>query len=119
MSDGLKVDVTGQDAIARAVAEQLASLPGAVQIALLVEGAAIAADAAQRCPVDTGTLKGSVYVIPAGTGVQVGFSAPYAVEVHERTDISHDDGEPKFLEKAKNAAASTLASQVAARVKIG
>jgi hypothetical protein len=120
VSDGVKVDVSGETEIAAAVQRALDQLPGAVQVALLVEGSAIAADAASRCPVDTGKLRSSVFVKPISNGgVVVGFSAPHAAVVHERTDLRHADGEAKFLEKAKNSAASGLVSSVAARVKVG
>ena len=120
MADGLSATVTGQSQVAEAIQRALEQAPGAVQVGLLVEGAAIAADAVQRCPVDTGELRASVFVrpTPAG-GVVVGFSSEHAIFVHERTDLSHAEGEAKFLEKAKNAAASTLASDVAAMVRIG
>ena len=120
MSDGISVKVDGGTAVAEAIEAALQRMPGAVQVGLLVEGARIAADAASRCPVDKGELRASVFVAPKqGGGVEVGFKAPHAVQVHERTDLHHEDGEAKFLEKAKNAAASTLAANVAATVKIG
>lgn len=120
MSDGLSATVTGGSAVTEAIEAALQRMPGAVQVGLLVEGARIAADAASRCPVDSGELRASVYVAPkSGGGVEVGFKAPHAVQVHERTDVDHDDGEAKFLEKATNAAASTLAANVAATIKIG
>ena len=120
MSDSITATVTGQSAIVDAIQRALENAPAAVQVGLLVEGSRIAADAVQRCPVDTGALRESVFVKPApGHGVEVGFSAPHAAYVHERTDLHHDEGEAKFLEKAKNAAASTLASDVAAMVRIG
>jgi hypothetical protein len=120
VSDGITATVSGASAITEAIQRVLEQAPGAVQVGLLVEGTRIAADAVQRCPVDSGELRASVFVKPtAGHGVEVGFSAPHAAYVHERTDLHHDEGEAKFLEKAKNAAASTLASDVAAMVRIG
>jgi hypothetical protein len=120
VSDGFSVKVDGGTAVTEAIEAALQRMPGAVQVGLLVEGARIAGDAVSRCPVDKGDLRASVFVEPAaGGGVRVGFKAPHAALVHERTDVHHDEGEPKFLEKAKNAAASTLAANVAATVKIG
>lgn len=120
MADGIAATVTGQSQIAEAIQRALEQAPGAVHLGLLVEGAAIAADAVQRCPVDTGELRASVFVRPtAAGGVTVGFSSPHAVYVHERTDLRHDEGEAKFLEKAAGAEAPVLASRVASLVKIG
>lgn len=67
----------------------------------------IEAEAMRRTPVDTGHLRrsaaGNTVVIKAdnkgATGVVV-FTANYAVYVHERTELRHEVGEAKFLEKA-------------------
>jgi hypothetical protein len=114
MADSLDAQVSGASQVAAAIRSVLEGLPGAVQVALLAEGASIAASAVQRCPMQTGALRRSVYVRPAPErGVVVGFSAPYALAVHERTDVSHGRGEPKFLQRSLDAHASGLAGRVA------
>lgn len=55
-------------------------------------------------PVDTGNLKNSAFTRITGTGFQtkatVGYTAEYAIFVHERTELRHKPGKiAKFLEK--------------------
>lgn len=50
-------------------------------------------------PTDSGGLRSSGSVKASGETVSVEYSAPYAVIVHERTDVRHDDGQAKFLEQ--------------------
>jgi hypothetical protein len=55
------------------------------------------------CPLDTGFLRSSIYKKNAGTflapDVQVGYSAPYAIYVHEDPEPLHPIGDYKFLEQ--------------------
>jgi hypothetical protein len=81
------------------------------------EAAGIAADAVSRCPVETGELQESVFLKPTTDGAEVGFSAPHALYVHERIDVEHADGEAKFLEHAKDAAAGQIGQRVADKVR--
>lgn len=63
--------------------------------AALAEGGQVLLSAAQaRCPVETGRLKASGHVRVNGNACEVGFTAPYAVCVHERGS--------KFLEAPVN-----------------
>lgn len=72
---------------------------GIKEAGLLVER-----ESKQRTPVDTGNLKGGTYTetitSSKGTGVEIGYTAKYAIHVHERTELNHPVGEAKFLEKA-------------------
>lgn len=111
--------VQGVEDAEKKIAEALGRVEGTAQLALIVQAAAIAADAAQRAPIQTGALRQSVVVVPSGSTVAVGFTAPYAAEVHERTDVAHDEGEAKFLEHAMNEAAATMATLVAQKIKVG
>lgn len=53
-------------------------------------------------PVETGNLRGGAYMrsadTTAGPGVEIGYTAAYAVFVHERTELHHPKGQAKFLE---------------------
>lgn len=51
-----------------------------------------------KVPVQTGHLRDSVYFTLSGDSVEVGYKAPYAVDVHERTERPG----AKFLENALN-----------------
>lgn len=56
-------------------------------------------------PVDTGNLRGGAYMrsydTPDGPGAEIGYTAAYAVFVHERTELHHKSPtQSKFLEEA-------------------
>jgi hypothetical protein len=104
------VQVTGLKEIASAFEKS----KGAVRDAMATGVWAVAQNtltrAKQKVPVDTGALRSSGTVDPAtppkaGQLVEItagfgGPAAPYAIVVHERTDIAHREGEAKFLETA-------------------
>lgn len=79
--------------------------PEAIVIGMMALGEKIMSDAVARVPVDTGRLRQTAYVAPPSmTGeagsIELGFGTDYAVQVHERTEVPHEHGEAKFLEKA-------------------
>ena len=53
-------------------------------------------------PVDTGRLRDSGTVVSDSSGAAAGYTADYAVYVHERTWVAHPSGKAKFLEDAAN-----------------
>ena len=68
---------------------------------LLKAGLILQADAQRRTPVDTRNLRGSAYTRKNGdAAVDVGYTAAYAVFVHEDLEAKHTNGEAKFLENA-------------------
>lgn len=68
---------------------------------LLEAGLKVQAVAQQRTPVDTSNLKNSAYTRKDGhLRVIVGYSAAYAVYVHEDLEARHSIGQAKFLESA-------------------
>ncbi len=90
------------------------ALAGAFQGALYLLSCDIATRAMRLCPVDTGFLRSSRYVTKPGlsTGsfvIVVGFSATYAMAVHERKAY-HVVGEWKYLTKAYAEAESATSS---------
>ncbi len=89
------------------------SVPDAVQRTLSEVADACLAVAKQNCPVDKGELVASGSVQQVGDGFEVVFSAPHAAAVHERTDLQHNTGGPKFLERAFLAAALDLNKKIA------
>lgn len=80
-------------------------------------GGRVEGESTRRCPVETGELRSRVFnegpLRDGDTYVQVvgyeKFGAtweqgrPYAVPVHERTNVHHPVGEAKFLQNAVNA----------------
>jgi hypothetical protein len=85
-------------------------------------GEHVLGDAQQLAPVDTGFLKASGTSKPAeesGGKVTkvIGFNASYALAVHERLDLHHDQGQAKYLETAVRNNASKLEPFVIDEVK--
>jgi len=93
--------------------------------ALYAEAELIMTESKEQCPVDTGTLRGTGHVEqPKAEGRQVwvemgygGPAAPYAVYVHERTELRHKVGKAKYLEDPVKAAAPKLPMRLARRLK--
>ncbi len=56
--------------------------------------------AKELAPKDDGDLRRSGRVYVDDVGVRVVFKAPHAWLQHERLDYKHDDGGPKYLERA-------------------
>jgi len=71
----------------------------------ILKGAlALQAESQKRTPVDTGNLRGSAFTRPIANlppgkvGYQVGYSAAYAIYVHENVGANFKVGDAKFLE---------------------
>lgn len=87
--------------------EELIKLyPRAAKVAMYNEAQGVWAEAVKRAPIKDGFLRKSGYVAPpartpADEPIEVGFSMPYAIIQHERTDFNHPrGGEAKYLENA-------------------
>lgn len=122
MSGEITVTIDGQDDVASALEERLSAISGACRLATVPEAAAIARLAAEKCPAKTGRLRDSARVAATADGATVSFGGPdvpYAVAVHERLDLEHENGEAKFLEHAAAEMAGAVAQHIAARVKTG
>ena len=61
---------------------------------------ALLAASRENVPVDTGRLRDSGQVVADSDGAAAGYTADYAVYVHERTWVTHPNGKAKFLEDA-------------------
>ncbi|MFE9232052.1 HK97 gp10 family phage protein [Cellulosimicrobium funkei] len=57
-------------------------------------------EAKELAPKDSGELRRSGRVSVEDVAVRVVFRAPHAWLQHERLDYQHDDGGPKYLERA-------------------
>jgi hypothetical protein len=89
---------------------------GLTKAALLVQR-----EAQKRTPVDTGMLRNSAYTRHIDTGrgrfdVVVGFTAAYAIFVHENLNAHHPVGEAKFLENAVRASLPNIRRVVASEM---
>lgn len=111
--------VTGTKEVLAALKRASRTFPRAMGAALYQEGASILADSIKRTPVDVGILRSSAYLSPPASDtdprVELGYGTSYAVYVHERLNARHPSGEAKFLERALDAAAPSLAQNLLAR----
>lgn len=106
MPDGLSEVIGNLDRLPKAITAD------ALQ-ATTASGTEILEIAQRNCPVRTGRLRDSGYVKVLGFEVEVGFSAPYAADVHEDTSADHSTGEAKFLETPFKDASRTLLNDIA------
>lgn len=94
-------EVKGYEKVVANLNKEFARIENLTIEGLLEAGFKVLAVAQERAPVDTGNLKGSGFVRKEGKlGVSVGFSAAYAIYVHENLEAHHDTGQAKFLESA-------------------
>lgn len=63
-------------------------------------GKAILLRAVELAPIDTGLLRKSGLLVTTNNSIEIIFSVPYAVYVHEDMDARHTTGRSKFLEVA-------------------
>lgn len=94
-----------------------------VEEALQVEALIELNEAKMRVPIDTGVLFDSGFVdYPKWSGdkvsVQIGFSASYAVYVHEDLQAFHRNGRAKFLESTLRESAPHMRNRLAARINL-
>lgn len=97
----IRVKASGAGAIADKLRDVKARIGDAVGVAMYEEAVEIMRDSTDRAPTSSGQLRDSAYVTePDGAHVEAGYGVHYALVQHERTDLHHDDGESKFLQKA-------------------
>lgn len=117
---GGKVEVRGLDKILARMETLSKRFPATVLRAVTAEAQVIMRESVRLCPVDTGRLRASAYVKPADSGkpqVVLGYGAEYALAVHERTEVHHENGtQAKFLSTPIDAHRSTFVRDVLSRV---
>lgn len=111
------IRVEGLDELNRALNRVARQSQAAARAGVTAAGVKIEGAAKSLTPVETGALRASAYTTPdpIGIGVTVGFSAEYALTVHESVDESlrgqpresglgtyWNPGESQFLLKAVN-----------------
>lgn len=80
---------------------EIAKIEGASTAGLLDAGFQIQALSQSRTPVEFGFLKASAFTRKEGDmKVHVGYTAAYALYVHENLEATHTNGQAKFLESA-------------------
>lgn len=120
----IKVTVTGDKELVRAVRARAKVFPGKVKRALYREAETIMTDSKENyVPVDQSILKNSGHVIMDKTRIAVhllfgGLAEAYAVVQHEVLTFHHTVGGPKYLERPLLARAATILQSIARRVKL-
>ena len=122
----MRLRLTGLDEVRKRVERAQEAAPSEIAGALNEEAERVMTRAKRLTPVDTGTLRASGIVespefrrfeviITLGFG---GPAAPYAIFVHERTEIRHTVGQPKFLEDAVIQSVPGFSDRVATAIDI-
>ncbi len=118
----IRVRLVGFDETMKGLIERQKRIREAVAKALHQEALAIMATSVRQVPVDTGRLRQSHYVAPPkdsphGSTVSMGYSADYALSVHEMTEVGHAVGKAKFLEDPVKEARQGFSQRVNARAQ--
>ena len=116
-----RIRVSGADQMAATLRRQSQAVRRRTQAALVAEAQSVLAESQRRVPVETGELRASGMVVPPrgdDLNVEIVFTAPHAVFVHEDLDAVHPDGRAKFLESTLLESASSLADQIARRARL-
>lgn len=97
--DGITLDFSEFNASLAAFNQRF---PAEAGIMVRQVGHALISAAQKRTPVLTGFLQNSGIVVEVGKplAVEIGFNATYAAAVHERLELTHTQGQSKFLESA-------------------
>lgn len=103
------IELRGYEKVRAELLRQMRICPPAAGAMLYAFGTRVMRDSVKRTPTQTGELKESAYVTApqmssTRQAVEVGYGSHHAVQVHEETEASHDDGEAKFLQRALDAA---------------
>lgn len=112
--------VTGLAQVLRAFDRAVSGIPDALAAAIYQEEQEIIGVAQERTPVDIGRLRATGYAAPPkktmqGPEGEIGFGTDYGLAVHERVEVWHRVGGPKFLESAVNEAQRGYSRRIADR----
>lgn len=99
---GLRTDVALED-LARDIHKASEGLQDALSAAIYKESLELIGESVKRVPVRVGILRASAYAAPPkntprGPEGEVGYGTEYALPVHERIEVFHRVGGPKYLE---------------------
>jgi hypothetical protein len=112
------IKITGDEVIRKALADEARKAPKAAGVALYKLATKVMRQSVARTPVLTGELRRSAYVTQPQPGgrprIELGYGSEHALPVHEEVEVSHDDGEAKFLQRALDANRTTALQEIAA-----
>lgn len=115
--------VRGDREVRRALQQLGNRAPTVVGNALFSESLPIFTESQTQVPVDTGFLKSGGYITPPamnsnGAHVEIGYTAPYAPEVHENLSARHaPPTKSKFLSDPLNAATPGFRNRLMTRLR--
>jgi len=100
-----RITVTGQDKIIRNLNKQIVAMSERNRAGMSEAALIVKRESMIRTPVKTGNLKGSTYTavvsnMRTGVSGEIGYTAAYAVYVHENLDAHHNVGQARFLAMA-------------------
>lgn len=124
----------GLDQVMTRLNEEVSTIKGRTLDGLMAGGLIVQGEAQRRVPVEHGTLRASAYTRKSprySLAIEVGFSAAYAVFVHENMEAKWRGkprrsglgvywgpaGEPRYLANAVTAKHAEVVSVVASRAK--
>ena len=120
MASPVTFTVKGADVVSARLTQLARRFPMAAAVALNEIAEEIMTDAKEHTPVETGRLRASGKVsdmaTPGKMEVRLTYGTEYAVHVHENLAARHPVGEAKFLERAIDRRAGTLARDLAAKL---
>lgn len=125
MADRIYVQVKGLHRLRKKLGRIKVDTDYEVGRALYLEGERIMMVSKHLVPVDTGVLRNTGHVSPLtkdskGWLVLLGYggpAAPYAIHVHERTNVPHKVGQAKYLEVPAVEAAADIPARIRDRLK--
>ena len=113
-----EVVIEGLDETMASLNGEIGKIIGRTTGGLLAGGLIIQRRAQELVPVRYGNLKGSAFTRKTPEDdkvVEVGFSAAYALYVHENLEAHHTNGQAKFLETAADEKSGEVVEAVRSR----
>ena len=100
-----RMAISGIDTVLSNLNRRIVDINGRGRQGLQTAGFMVLGTSRELTPVDTGNLRAGSYTQPVESsgnpGVEIGYTAGYAVFVHERTELHHEPPtQAKFLETA-------------------
>lgn len=114
------IKIEGLDEAIASINEEIGKINGRTTGGLLAGGLIIQRRSQELVPVKYGFLKASAYTRKTPEDpkvVEVGYSAAYALYVHENLEAHHTVGQAKFLEVAVEEKKDEVVQAVASRAK--
>lgn len=114
--------ITGGEAILKNLNREIRKIVGRTRAGMLEAALLVKGESQKLVPVDTGNLRGGataeVFTIGKNIVAGVGFTAAYAVHVHENLEAKHTVGQSKFLENAVINNKSRILSTIRRRARV-